>query len=339
MPTLNLHANITAFGDEDTGTSQPKMKYADWTTDRTQIPIEEPLNREFKFGPAQTRTIFDGQRTLSVDGTTSFDLTANAIKPGIYRLTHVGGTAPNFRAARTVELGGEDVEVIINNNATAEFTLDALSTPTFADVEVGDTVFIPDTTTGDAASPFNVANTGFWVVLTIAASGAGANRKLICARPSGEDFVGVGETVSVATDSQFRVFSADPVQVGDFLELSAGFSAVSLKSYQITAVTDSWIEFTSGESLPLESSVEPGAAGISIYSDAQSIVYIETDQEASIRINGSTQDYIRPVPRKPADIKYRGQFLLTGVIWKLVIVNRAPAAPMRALVIAARTQE
>ncbi len=339
MPTLNLHIYITAFGDDDTGTSQPKMKYADWTTDRTQIPIEEPVDREFKFDAAQTRTIFDGTRTLSIDGTTAFDLTVNPIKPGVYRLTNSAGTAPGFRVSRALTLNALSVDVTINNNATAEFTLIPASGSTFAAVQPGDTVFIPDTTTGDAPSPFNVSNVGFWTVLAVAASGMGANRKLICSRAAGEDFVGIAETVTVTANSQFLAFSAGPVQSGDFMELTSGFSVVTQKSYQITTVTDSCVEFTSGESLPLESGILPTAVGLSIYNDAQSFIYVEVDQEASVRINGSTQDYIRPLPRRPGEIKYRAIFQLTGVVWKLVIVNRAPAAPMRALVIAARVTE
>ncbi len=340
MPTLNLHANITAFGDEDTGTSNPKMKYADWTVDRTQIPIEEPVDREFKFGAAQVRTIFDGTRTLTVDGTTAFALTVNPVLAGVYRLTATAGTAPGFRTPRALAISGESLIVVVNNNATIEFTLSPTSTPTFAAAQVGDVVFIPDTTTGDGAtSPFNVMNVGFWVVLAVAASGAGANRKLICVRPAGEAFLGVAETVAVSANSQFQAFSSGEVQIGDFVEISAGFSTVSQKAYQVTAVTDSWIEFASGEPLPLEVDILPTAAGLNIYNDAQSFIYVETDQEASVRLNGSTQDYVRPLPRKPGAVMYRSVFMLTGVVWKLVIVNRAPAAGMNALVIAARFTE
>jgi hypothetical protein len=213
------------------------------------------------------------------------------------------------------------------------------SLSTFAGVVAGDTVFIPDTTTGDAASPFGVANTGFWVVLALLPNGIGADRKLVCNRPSGYDFVGVTEVVQLTDDAEFQAFSSGPVQIGDFIELISGFSVVSRKAYQVTAVTDSWVEFASGESLPLEADVIPTASGIAVYSDAQSFTYIETDQEAVIRINGMTDDNLKTQPRKAADIKVRGIFELTGVIWKLVIVNRSPSASMRALVIAARVQE
>lgn len=334
MPTLNVNAHILAFSDADTGTSQPRFRNVDWAPGRTQLPINAPINREFDFGPAETKTIFNGQRTLTIDGTTAFGLTLNPVKSGVYRLTATAGTAPGFRTARAIDLTGELVTAAVNNNATMEFTLDGASVETFAGAVVGDTVFIPDLTTGDAsASPFNLLNTGFWTVLAV------ATRKLTCVRPQGTTFQGVSEgPITPAAGAEFQVFSAGPVQTGDALEISAGFSAVSQKTYQITAATATWIEFVSGQSLPLEAAIIPTAAGINIYNDAQDFLYIETDQEASIRINGAAGDLVRASPQRVNDLDSRSMFMLTGTTWRLDIVNLNPAASMTALVIAARMQ-
>ncbi len=324
MARLNIHSNILAFGDADTVTSNPKLRHVDWTTDFTQIRVSSPENKEFELAPAETRTLFSGARTLTVDGTTEFTLTASALNEGVYRLTATDGTAAGFRTARAITIGAESVIVAINNNATATFSLAEASTPTFAAAAVGDILFIPDTTTGDSASPFNVLNVGFWVILAKGPVGAGANRRLTCRRLPGASFEGTAETVAVAADAEFRVFSSGAVQVGDYLALTAGFSTVTQQTFQISAVTDSWVEFTSSESLPLEADIITGSAGINIYSGAKSFVRVEVDQPAVIRLNGATGDEVKLMPRVNGDLQGRAHFEMWGPIWQLVVVNRSP---------------
>lgn len=331
MPTLNINAHLLAFSDADAGTSQPRFRNIDWAPGRTQLPISTPLNREFDFAPGETRTIFDGTRALGVDGTTEFDLSLNPVRAGVYRLTASAGTAPAFRTSRALALTGVAVTATVNNNATMEFVAGA-GTP-FAAVVAGDQVWIPDLTTGDAAgSPFNVLNVGLWNV--IAATGT----KLTCTRPMGQAFQGATEVVTPAADSEFIAFSSGPVRPGDYMEISAGFSPMSRKTFQLVAVTDSWVEFVSGESLPLETGIIPGAAGLGIYNDAQEFIYIETDQEAVVRLNGSVDNRLRAVPQRVNDLNSRSMLMLTGPVWRLDVVNRNVTAPMTVLVIAARMQ-
>ena len=331
MPTLNISAHFLAFSDADTGTNNPRFRNVDWAPGRTQLPVDAPLNREFDFSPAETKTVLNGQRSLTVDNTTVFALTLNPVKPGVYRLTATGGTVPGFRTSRSLALTGITVTATVNNNATMEFVA-GTGTP-FSAVVVGDQVWIADTTTGDGAtSPFNTLNVGLWNV--IAATGT----KLTCVRPQGQSFQGVTETVTPTTNTQFIAFSSGTVQPDDFLEISAGFSTVTQKTYQLTAVTDSWVEFVSGESLPLESGISPGTTGLNVYDDAQNFIYVEADQEISIRINGSVEDNIRPRPQVPDELNSRSMFMVTATVWRLDIVNRNPTQPMTALVIAARMQ-
>lgn len=337
MPTLNIHAHLLAFSDPDAGTSQPRFRNVDWAPARSQLPVNTPINRELELAPGETRTVFDGQRVTAIDNTTEFDLTLNLAKPGVYRLSHSGGTAPAFRVSRALTLSGLVVTAAVNNNATMEFSLDAASSSTFAGCVPGDTVFIPDLTTGDTQSPFNVMNTGFWTVLALGPNGIGANRKLTCSRPLGQAFQGVSETVTLTADAEFRAFSSGPVQAGDSLEISAAFSPVTRRTYQVSAVTDDWLEFTSGQSLPLEAGVVPNG-GLRIYSDAQSVVYVETDQDATVRINGSAGDHVIAQPQRVNDLDSRSMFLLTGTVWRLDLVNRNVSEPMTALVIGAKVQ-
>jgi hypothetical protein len=272
---------------------------------------------------------------LTVDGTTTFDLALSTVYEGVYRLTVTGGTAAGFRTARAVDLTGEAVTVAVNNNATATFALAAASVPDFSAVQVGDVVFIPDATTGDSTSPFNVLNVGFWAVLAIGPSGVGANRKLTCRRLPGQSFQGAGETQTVTAAGEFIVFSPGPVQAGDTLAISDGFSVVSQQTFIITAVTDSWIEFSSSESLPLETDIVPGAAGINIYSESKSFVRVEVDQPCYLQLNGSTGQEIELTPRRNGDSDQRAHFEMWGNIWQLAVVNRSAYASVTVQLISA----
>src|SRR5690606_14922263 len=99
------------------------------------------------------------------------------------------------------------------------------------------------TLTGDAAlsSPFNVLNGGFWSVL------ARTSTVVTVVRPNGESFSGTSEAVALTSDAQLQAFSSSGVQVGDTLEISGGFSAVTQKAFEVSTVTPGWVEFVSTE--------------------------------------------------------------------------------------------
>lgn len=332
MATFNISSNHIIFG-EDTVTSQPALKYVDWTQNFNGIQVSQPSSRQYELQPLESVTLFSGVRSLLIDVTTEFDLTLSSLSTSVYRMTNTAGTAPGFRTTRAVSVSGETITVTVNNNATAEFALSAVSVPTFSAVTAGDTLFLPDTTTGDSASPFNVLNVGFWVVLSVTNSGAGANRKLICRRLAGEAFVGVSEVVAVTANPQVKVFSSTGVQAGDTLKVLAGFSSVTRKSFIITTATDTWIEFTSGEPLPLESDVLPGVSGLTIYSSAKNFIRVEVDQESVLRLNSDTTDNMVLSPRSPGVATDVAHFELWGPVYQAVLVNKSTSATLKATVI------
>lgn len=324
MAQLNVSSNILISADPGTVSSNPKKRSVDWTTNFTGIKVKSQESREYTLQPGETKTIYSGVRSLAVDGTTEFELVLNSYSgAGIYRLNSTGGTAPGFRTARAVNIGGETVTVTVNNNATASFALAETSTPTFAAVQVGDIVFIPDTTTGDSASPFGVLNVGFWQVIAVGPSGVGANRKLTCRRVESQPFQATAETVAVASASEFKVFSAAGVQVGDTLVISAGFSLVTQDFYIVTAATDSWLEFASGSYLPLEADILPGALGVIVYSEAKSYLRVEAQQPIVLRFNGDTGNLNTLRPRQNNDAQGVAWDDRWGPVWQLVIVNKS----------------
>jgi len=143
------------------------------------------------------------------------------------------------------------------------------------------------------------------------------------ARFTGADFTAVSETVALTTNSQFQAFSSSGVQVGDKVDISAAFALATRKTFDVVAVTSNFFEVISTTPLPLETGITPGASGMIFYTDSKSFLYIEADQEAAVRLNGSTDSSQRLSPIEAGNPDRPGMFLKRGPAWSLTIVNRA----------------
>lgn len=317
MPILNIHSTHLIYGDTDT-TTNPKLVYVDWTRHFNTIDVENPEAKRNVLMPGESFTVFSGSRSTSIDNTTTFSIALNPIKSSVYRITHTGGTAPAFKTARSFNASGVAITATVNNNATMVFTIGAGN----FNAQVGDIVFIPGVSTGDSVSPFNSLNEGFWSIISASAL------KLTVVRFPTESFAGASEVVTPSSNSQFLIFSSAGVQVGDSLEISAGFSPVTQKSFVVSQVTATWVEFTSTESLPLETGISPTASGMIFYTNTKRFIRVEVDQEAVVRLNGDTGNSNRLTPRVVGDSNQIAHFEKWGPVWQLVIVNRSTNASL-----------
>jgi hypothetical protein len=321
---LNQALSFVIYDDADSS-NNPLQRYANWQRN-ILTTISNPQTKKYVIPANSTSTIFSGVRATAIDGTSAFSIALNAYNSSVYRVTNTGGTAPAFRTDRALTLSGMTITVAINNNATATFTTSGGS---FAAVQVGDVLFVPSTLTGDAAlaSPFSPVNGGFWSVL------ARTNTVLTVMRPTGVSFSAVAEAVALTANAQLQAFSSSGIQVNDTLEISAGFSVVTQKSFKVLNVTPSWVEFVSTDPLPLESGILPTASGMVFYTDAKRLVRIEVDQNAIARFNGDTGNTNRIDARTAGDIKSGfGYHEKWGTAWSLDIVNRSRTSSMTVIV-------
>jgi hypothetical protein len=276
------------------------------------VDVENPQNTSITLQPNETRTIFDGSRTLTVDATTVLSLAYSVLGNHKYRLSYVSGTLPGFRTNRGVVISAVSMAMVINSNSTA--TLTAGVAGTFSGVVATDTLFIPGVTTGDASIGFNSLNEGYWYVL------GATGTVLTLTRVMGTIFNGYTETI-VPTGNAL-VYGASGVIVGDTLELVSGFSASNCRDYTVTAVTSEFVEFSSTIPLMAET-VTPTASGLVVYSDGKRFVRVESDQEVVVRVNADTSNNIRIVPWDPTNSKMVGEFMCTGPVWGLVLWNKS----------------
>jgi len=310
--TLNVVIKILAFSDP-TVNSNPRLRSCDWLRDQSGVQVQDPKSEGHTLQAGEVKTIFSGVRSTSIAGDTAFALTLSPLDPSRYRITWTSGTDPVLRTRRSVACAGVALTLTAYANSTLKM---AAGSSIFGAVQVGDEVFVPNTNTGDSANEFSVVNSGYWVVLAAAAS------QLTLVRPSGQDFEGLSESVTPSTDSHLFIYSSSGVQAGDSVDITSGFSASSQKTFEVQAVTSSFIEVVSTTPLPAESGISPTASGMVFYSSLKTFLYLETDQEVAVRVNGDSTNNHRLSPLD-ASTSEPGIYLRRGPTWSLVAVNRA----------------
>lgn len=315
--TLTLLSKTVAYKDQGGPSNQPLQKHFDWTRSMV-LQVEAPKANAETIPSGGAYTFFSGTVGTSIDGTTGLSVTRSPLDPTRFRFTWSGGTAPVFRSTVGLTLSTRQVTVAVQSDATVTMTLDA---GTWGSLAEGNEVFIPGTTTGDSVGPFSALNEGWWTVLAVLSPTA-----IQVARRTGAVFSGTSETVTVASDSQVLGLLTNGVAEGDGVDISAGFSASTRRTFVVEAVTNSWFEVVSTVALPLETGKTPGATGMVFFTAAKRFLGVETDQEVSLRINGMTTDHLRIGPLDPADTESPGEARLTGPVWSLTVVNRSAQA-------------
>lgn len=321
--TLSLQTRTLGYSDVTNPGNDPQKRNVDWRSS-ISVSANNIAQQPYTIAAGGTLTLFDTTRTTLADNTTQWTLSLSILDVTRYRFTNTGGTAPALRTARTLSLG-PTVAVAVNANQTATFTS---SVSAFSTAQVGDTVFVPGTTTGDSG-PFNVLNQGFWTVLSVAVDGS--NMQLT--RGTGVVFQAWVETVSVSAGN-VQIFSASGIQIGDGVFINAGFSTPVLRGYSVIAVTPSWFEVLSTAPLPVSAVAIPGINGLQFYSGAKRYVEIWADQESVARFNGAADDSNKISPWQAGDINQAGLHVHTGLTWSAIIVNKS-TSPLNLTIITA----
>lgn len=295
--------------------SNPTRTPINWSKTITKIPVDNPSTIKHTIAALDSKTLFDGTRSTSIDGTTAFSLALNSQDPTVYRFTNTAGTAPAFRTDRGLTLSGIVLTLTALNNLS--LTILAGSGTPFSAVQVGDIVFIPGISTGDGAGPFDELNVGFWTVI------AKTSTQLTVTRATNTVFSGISESVTPSSNTQLIAFSAAGVQVGDMVDISSGFSVSNQGTFEILSVTPSWIEVFSTLPLGGETGIIPTASGMKFYSSAKQFLHIDADQNCVIQLNGDTGDYNRLSPFIPGDSNNSAFLTKVGPTWKCIVVNKS----------------
>ena len=122
MSTLNRTSQVVVF-DDLPANNNPQRRSVDWRRSLQSIPVTNPHTITLKIDPLAEVSVFDGTRTLTMDGTTQLALTLSPLDSSRYRLAWTGtGTAVGFRTNRNLTLSGGSLTLTLQANSTVVAT-------------------------------------------------------------------------------------------------------------------------------------------------------------------------------------------------------------------------
>ena len=318
MATLSITNRYLAYEDEGS-TNNPQLRAFDRSRQIQGIPVDNPACEPFRIQPFAQVQIFDGTRELAYNSLTQFSIQPLSTASNRYRIKWTGtGDSPEFRTARVVDFltGTAPYTITVTPQANQCVAVTASAGAVFGTVVAGDVVFVPGLSTGDSASIFDPLNESVWSVLSATST------SLILARNPGQVHSAWAETVTIAANTSFQVFSSDGVQLDDTLSLISGFSPVLHQTYEIVNVTASSLDFVSGTTLPPTAGVVPGLSSIVVFSNAKSWIALETDQNLDVSVNSNLTTFtVEPI--LAGDPNKVGVFQLNGTVYYLTITNKS----------------
>ena len=303
MNKLNLLLYLNAYADSNPSNNPSRSNFK-WTRENNSLLVNNPSSLAFSLAPGETKTLFNGSRSLTQDNTTQYSL---AILPGqtsTYQLSWVGGTAPGFRTGRMT--GGNGTSQVATSLNGTVLTFTTIAGQQFnlinGGVQVGDIVQL--------GNVFNTNNQGQYPIIALTANSFSVVNPL-----------GAIETVVLGSGSQVDIFSAAGVQAGDALLISGGFSPVSQGTYIVSSVTDLYVQFTYTGVLPAEGPIT--TEDIAFYFDAQRLVYLESNQNVTMNINGNPGMSIMPIADCGCKVQ-PGVFLTMSIVYSMTVTNTSP---------------
>ncbi len=307
MSQTNLQVNLIVFSD-NTASNNPLLRNIDVTYKLMGQPSSNPDSKTITLSPGEVRTIYDGTRSTSIDGTTAFTVTRPDPTKNVYRFTSVGGTPPAFRVDRVPGITTTTQFTVTVNGPIATMTASTLPFDT-TNIQVGDLIKI------DSGSGLSASNQGRFSIVAKTLTSV-----------SFKNLSAVGETATVADASKILVYSngggvANQVQIGDKVVISAGFSSATFGQYEVLEVTPLYFDICAGtpNGLPLESSIIPTASGLLFYSQAKKFVMVAAEDKVAVRCNGDVTDNTLVEPIEPNNPEKVGLFLKNGQLYKLVL--------------------
>lgn len=295
---LNLLIFLNSYRDANPS-NNPSMSQFKWQREANGISSSKPQSVEFCLTPGETRTLFNGSRTLLSDLTTEFDISLKS--GGTYVLKNTAGTSPGFRTLRSIASDATTQVSVTPNAGLMTLSSVAGTAFDFTTTNVGDEVLVGD--------QFNSANRGRFKILSKTTTSITV-----------ENSSAVGETVTLGATfaDQVRACSSSGVQIGDKIKLGSGFSLVNQNTYEITAVQDNLVEFFFSGLLPEEFSLL--APSVVIYSSAKKFMYLETDKKLSTTVNGSAESDVEPFSDGTSSAP--GILVKSSVVYSFEVTNQ-----------------
>lgn len=305
MNKLNLLVHLNGYQDTN-ASNNPSQNNFKWQRDLQGVNISEPASKSLSLPAGQSISLFTGSVSTSADNSTAWNIALKAGTSQTYVISKASGTSPAFRAART---SGADATTQITVTKNANLLTFASVGGTALNLITGGVTVTDEVRIG---SLFNPTNQGKFKIL------ARNSTSFTIENPSGQ----VEGPITLTSDfaNQIMIFGSNGVQVGDKVDLIAGFSLVSLGTYDITDVSPDSIEIYSINALPTESAISNNPSALMVYRDAKNFVYVESDQSLTIQIDGSSAPN-KLEPMTAGSTLVPGVFMSSASMKSLIVTN------------------
>lgn len=304
MPNLNFLVFLNSYSDSNPS-NNPSLSNFKWDRALKGFPCNNPQSLAFTLAPGESRSLFNGSRTLAQDNSTQYSISIKPLTSNTYVLSAVAGTLPNFRTPRT---SGADATTQITSTINGPLVTFASTGGTSLSLISGGVVVGDFVRLGNL---FNPSNQGEWKIISLTATSFTVENELGAAE--GPITLGSGFA------SQLQIYSALGVQINDTLSIFGGFSSVTQGSYVITSVAANYLEFYSTDVLPAEGPIT--TQSIAAYFMAKKLVYVESDQSCSLTLNGVQSNNIDPLIQN--NIVNPGIFMQSSLIYSMSVTNNS----------------
>jgi hypothetical protein len=317
MAVMNLLQSVVCYSDLtiQTVNNNPFLQNANWARNYYGITVNNPASQQYTVPPNSSVTLFNGTRSLGLSNTSTVSITNTT--GSTYRISDATGASAAYRTNRNIAVDQTTGWTISTNNGLVTMTSLTGTSPSLGSVVAGDQIYIGPNTN------FNVLNQGYYSIVSSTTNSLSIVN---------QNAIPETQTVGTSATVNFQVFSSAGVQTGDTLVLSAGFSPVTFGNYIVSNVASNFVEFTSTNPLPLQSSVTPTSSGLIIYSSAIRVLYIEVNQNCVLQLNADTsnnnliQPFTFDTPGVP-ESGLKGLYLKVGSIYQATLINQSLLNP------------
>jgi hypothetical protein len=240
MSKLNFLVFLNTYSDA-ASSNAPALSNFKWARELTGIPASNPVSATHSLAPGESKSLFNGTRTLNSDNTTEYSIALKPLSTQNYRITNTGGAAPNFRTPRAISTGATTQVTTTVNGPIVMFSA-AAAVPAQPAQFVGQI--------GGMTTPVTIValTAGAAGNVTLPIDGVSSINQLIVgwntANPSNQLQLQLGDDSQVPTGGQFVLTGGSDamtgmdmtnVQVGDHVRIGTQFNVLNQGEYKILA--------------------------------------------------------------------------------------------------------
>lgn len=319
MPTLRISSRVQAYADTiPGGLAEPLQRYVDFEKFASGMSIREVNSDRRVIDPGVTLSLANVTFVTGIAVGALYDLKAHPTKTGRYQVRYKSGAISDPIIGLGTGLVTPANTYVVTLNADGSINIvDSSVSPVNFGLARGDTVYVAGTSFGDTG-PFNVANQGFWTVVTCTSSGTNPGAKLVLKRVNPTDSTGLAETVTAA--AALNIQKSTPIS-SVLLVGAPAYAGI----WAVTETASGWFSIDSLVTLPDLLNISMTAMTL-VPEQFLGYIRVEVDGPAIVRTTSGDltqgQQVLRPVKfSDPLAAPVGGWLEMYGLLTQLSVQN------------------